>query len=52
VILAAATAATRTPFGPLVLLCTGLVCLFLVSGIALAVVLYRQSRRRPPDDVS
>jgi hypothetical protein len=52
VIFADVAPASSTPFGPVVLLCAGLVCLFAVSGIALAVVLYRRSRRKPPGDVA
>jgi len=53
VILADAALASGTPFGSsLVWFCSCLVCLMLVSGVALAVVLYRQSRRKPPGGVS
>jgi hypothetical protein len=41
-----------TAFAPVAVLCGGLVCLFLVSAVLLAVVLYRRSRRQPPADVS
>ena len=47
-----AAPASSTPFGPVVLLCVGLLCFFAVSGIALAAVLYRRSRRKPPEDVA
>jgi hypothetical protein len=52
VTLADVAPSSSTPFGPLVLLCGGLVCLFLISGIALSVVLYQRSRRKPPGDVA
>ena len=32
--------------------CSGLVCLLLASGAVLAVVLYRASHRKPPDEVA
>jgi hypothetical protein len=53
VILADAAPASSTPFGyPLVLLCSCLGCLLLVSGAALGVVLYRRSRGKPTGGVS
>jgi len=53
VILADAAPQSGTPFGyPLVLLCSCLGCLLLVSGAILAVVLYRRSRGKSPGGVS
>jgi len=53
VILADVAPVSSTPFGyPLLVLCSCLGCLLLVSGAALAVVLYRRSRRQPPGGVS
>jgi hypothetical protein len=52
VILADAAPPSGSPFGPVVLLCGGLLCFMLISGIALAVVLYQRSRRKPPGDVA
>jgi hypothetical protein len=52
VIFADAAPASGTPFQYLAVLCGGLVCFLLVSGIALAVVLYQRSRRKPPGDVA
>ena len=52
-ILADVAPASSTPFGyPLVLLCSCMVCLLLVSGVALALVLYRRSRGKPTGGVS
>ena len=52
-ILADAALGSGNPFGSTLLwFCACLVCLMLVSGAALAVVLHRQSRRKPPGGVS
>lgn len=52
-ILADAAPASSTPFGvPLLVLCSCLGCLLLVSGAILAVVLYRRSRGKSPGGVS
>ena len=52
-ILADAAPQSATPFGSsLLLFCSCLVCLLVVSGIVLAVVLFRRSRRKPPGGVS
>ena len=52
-ILADAAPVSSTPFGfPLLWLCSCLGCLLLVSGAALAVVLYRRSRGKSPGGVS
>jgi len=53
VILADVAPASSTPFGvPLLVLCSCLGCLLLVSGAILAVVLYRRSRGKSPGGVS
>jgi hypothetical protein len=52
VIFADAAPASGTPFRFLAVLCVGLVCFLVVSGAALAVVLYQRSRRKPPSDVA
>jgi hypothetical protein len=52
VIFADVAPASSTPFHSLTLFCAGLVCFLVVSGIALAVVLYQRSRRKPPGGVA
>jgi hypothetical protein len=52
VIFADAAPPSGTPFRLLGLLCAGLVCFLVISGVALAVVLYQRSRRKPPGGVA
>jgi hypothetical protein len=47
-----AVAAGGSSFGAVLFLCLSLVCLFLISAGALAVVLIQRSRRKPPGGVA
>jgi hypothetical protein len=47
-----ADAAARPTFALAAVACAGLVCLLLVSGLVLAILLYRRSRKKDPGDVA